>query len=146
LSGEAEEAAVAFLLRLDPATQQEVLARYEEALQVELDTTPRRLRRVARALHEATRNLGRPPAVREYRTLRREHPEYGWPDPRSITRWLGVRSWTSRSHCLRPRVDEQRPRGVGTGVTTARTSMASATSLTHATRRVRARLRGSDGP
>src|SRR5215212_1968829 len=93
MSREAEDAAIAFLLRLDPATQREVLNRYEEALQVELDTTARRLRRVVGALHEAVRSLGRAPSVREYKGLRRDHPERGWPDPRSITRWLGVRGW-----------------------------------------------------
>src|SRR4051812_4204765 len=94
MSREAEDAAIAFLLRLDPATQREVLARYEEALEAEPDTMSRRLRRVALALHEARRAVGgRSPSLREYRTMRLEHPEWGWPDPRSITRWLGVRSW-----------------------------------------------------
>src|SRR5439155_22654344 len=90
---EAEDAAIAFLLQLDPGTQREVLARYEEALQVELDTNSRRLRRIAVALHQTSRTLGRSPSLREYKALREEHPERGWPDPRSITRWLGVRSW-----------------------------------------------------
>lgn len=90
---EAEDAAIAFLLQLDPATQREVLERYEEALQVELDTTSRRLRRIAVALHQTSRTLGRSPSLREYKALREKHPERGWPDPRSITRWLGVRSW-----------------------------------------------------
>jgi hypothetical protein len=90
---EAEDAVIAFLLQLDPATQREVLERYEEILQVELDTEPRRLRRVAVALHQARRTLGRSPSVRDYKALRRAHPERGWPDPRSITRWLGVRHW-----------------------------------------------------
>lgn len=93
MPGEAEDAAIAFLLRLDPATQREVLERYEEALQVETDTDSRRMRRIALALHQAKRTLGRSPSVREYKALRRTHPERGWPDPRSITRWLGVRSW-----------------------------------------------------
>src|SRR3954452_854506 len=93
MSREAEDAAIAFLLRLDPATQREVLSLYEEALQVELDTTPARLRRIALALHQVTRTLGRSPSLRDYKRLRRESPERGWPDPRSVTRWLGVRSW-----------------------------------------------------
>jgi hypothetical protein len=93
MTEEAEDAAIAFLLRLDPATQREVLRRYEEAFQVELDTTSRRLRRIAVALHQTSRTLGRSPSLREYKALREKHPERGWPDPRSITRWLGVRSW-----------------------------------------------------
>jgi hypothetical protein len=93
MPGEAEEAAIAFLLQLDPATQREVLERYEKALQEELNTDSRRLRRIALSLHEAKRTLGRSPSVRDYKALRRAHPERGWPDPRSITRWLGVRSW-----------------------------------------------------
>jgi len=93
MAEEAENAAVAFLLRLDPATQCKVIDRYEEALQVELDTDGRRLRRVAVAFHQTRRTLGRSPSIREYKRLRHEHPERGWPDPRSITRWLGVRSW-----------------------------------------------------
>jgi hypothetical protein len=91
--GEAENAAIAFLLQLDPATQREVLERFEEALEVETDNESRRRRRVTQALHEAKRTLGKSPSVREYKALRRAHPERGWPDPRSITRWLGVRSW-----------------------------------------------------
>jgi hypothetical protein len=90
---EAEDAALAFILQLDPATQREVLERFEEVLQLEPDSVARRLRRVAAALHGAKRLLGRSPSVRDYKTLRRSHPERGWPDPRSITRWLGVRSW-----------------------------------------------------
>jgi hypothetical protein len=93
MSQEAVDAAIAFLMRLDPATQREVLERYEETLQVELDTTSRRLRRIALALHQAKRELGKSPSVREYKALREAHRERGWPDPRSITRWLGVRSW-----------------------------------------------------
>lgn len=93
MPGEAEDAAIAFLKQLDPASQLEVLRRYEEILQVELDTDSRRLRRIALALHQARRILGRPPSVREYKALRRKNPERGWPDPRSITRWLGVNSW-----------------------------------------------------
>lgn len=93
LPGEAEEAAIAFLMQLDPASQLEVLRRFEEVLQLEGDSQSRRLRRVALALHEARRLFGRSPSVREYKAMRRKHPEWGWPDPRSITRWLGVRSW-----------------------------------------------------
>ncbi|MDP9226615.1 MAG: hypothetical protein M3P18_22800, partial [Actinomycetota bacterium] len=93
MSGEAVDAALAFLLRLDPATQREVLERYEETFQTELNTTASRLRRIAEAFHEAKRTLGRAPSVREYKAMRREHPDRGWPDPRSVTRWLGVRSW-----------------------------------------------------
>jgi hypothetical protein len=93
MSREAEDAAVAFLLQLDPATQREVLERYEETFQTELNTPPKRLRRIAEAFHEAKRTLGRAPSVREYKAMRREHPDRGWPDPRSVTRWLGVRSW-----------------------------------------------------
>jgi hypothetical protein len=93
MSEEIEDAAIAFLLRLDPATQREVLRRYEEVLQEELDTSSARLRRIAVALHQTTRTLGHPPSVREYKRLRDERPERGWPDQRSITRWLGVRSW-----------------------------------------------------
>jgi hypothetical protein len=93
MSEEMADAAMAFLLRLEPATQREVLKRYEEALQQELDTDSARLRRIAVALHQTTRTLGHPPSVREYKRLREQHPERGWPDPRSITRWLAVRSW-----------------------------------------------------
>jgi hypothetical protein len=93
MSQEAVDAAISFLLRLDPASQREVLERYEEVLQVELDSPSRRLRRVALALHQAKRELGRAPSIREYKRLRAEHPDRGWPDPRSVTRWLGVRSW-----------------------------------------------------
>lgn len=93
MPGEAEEAAIAFLMRLDPASQLEVLKRFEEVLQPEGDSQSRRLRRAALALHEARRVFGKSPSVREYKALRRKHPEWGWPDPRSITRWLGVRSW-----------------------------------------------------
>jgi hypothetical protein len=93
MSREAEDAAVAFILRLDPATQSQVFERIEEVLQLELDSEDRRLRKVAVALHQARRTLGRSPSVRDYKTLRRTHPERGWPDPRSITRWLGVRTW-----------------------------------------------------
>ncbi|HZT15699.1 MAG TPA: hypothetical protein VFA19_07090 [Gaiellaceae bacterium] len=84
---------MAFLLRLDPASQLEVLRRFEEALQVELDTQPARLRRVVAALHEARQMFGRAPSLREYEAERRKHPERGWPDPRSVTRWLGVYGW-----------------------------------------------------
>src|SRR5690349_12368006 len=77
VSGEAEEAAIAFLKQLDPASQLEVLRRYEEILQVELDTDSRRVRRVAVALHQARRILGRPPSVREYKALRRKNPKRG---------------------------------------------------------------------
>jgi Homing endonuclease associated repeat len=93
MTGEVEDAALAFLLKLGPASQLEVLARYEEVLQFELDSTPRRLRRIALALHQVRRILGRSPSLREYKRLRRKYPERGWPDPRSVTRWLGVRSW-----------------------------------------------------
>src|SRR5438045_8881987 len=93
MSDEAENAAIAFLMRLDPASQREVLRRYEELLQVELDTDGARLRRIAVALHQTSRELGRSPSVREYKRLRQKQPERGWPDPRSITRWLGDRSW-----------------------------------------------------
>jgi hypothetical protein len=85
---EAEDAAVAFLSQLDPVTQIEVLRRFEEVLQRELDTESSRERRVAAALHGAKQTLGKAPSVREYKALRREHPERGWPDPRSITRLL----------------------------------------------------------
>jgi HNH endonuclease len=90
---EAEDAAIAFLLRLDPVTQSEVLRRFEEVLQRELDTESSRERKVATALHEAKRTLGKPPSIEQYNALRRAHPERGWPDPRSVKRWLGVRSW-----------------------------------------------------
>lgn len=76
MPGEAGKAAIAFLLRRDPPTQIELLRRYEEAQQTEFNTTPRRLRRVALALHEATRTLGRSPSLREYKRLtRRWHPD-----------------------------------------------------------------------
>ncbi|MGZ4402847.1 MAG: hypothetical protein ACXVRI_08365, partial [Gaiellaceae bacterium] len=81
MTEEGADAAMAFVLRLDPATQREVLRRYEEAFQVELETTPRRLRRIAVALHQASRTLGRSPSLREYKGLREKHPESGWPDP-----------------------------------------------------------------
>ena len=71
---EAEDAAVAFLSKLDPVTQIEVLRRFEEILQRELDTETSRERRVAAALHDAKRTLGKPPSVEEYKALRREHP------------------------------------------------------------------------
>jgi len=79
MSREAEDAALAFLLRLDPATQREVLERYEEVFDTELNTESRRLRRVALALHQPKREVGgRSPTFREYRALRRGHPEWGW--------------------------------------------------------------------
>src|SRR4051794_35794612 len=94
MPSEAEDAALAFLMQLDPATQREVFERFEhDVLQPEGDTGSRRVRRVAAALHEARRMLGHSPSVREYRALRREHPDYGWPDSRSVTRALGVGSW-----------------------------------------------------
>lgn len=93
MSDEAENAVIAFLLQLDPATLRAIFGRFEEVLQAELDSVSARLRRIALALHQASRLLGRSPSVREYKRLRHEHPEHGWPDPRSITRWLGVRSW-----------------------------------------------------
>src|SRR4051794_34215534 len=92
-SRELADAAIAFLLHLDPATHREVLERHEEVLQLELDSDSRRLRRVALAMHSAKRTLGRSPSITEYKRLREAHPERGWPDPRSITRWLGVSSW-----------------------------------------------------
>jgi hypothetical protein len=95
MPGEAEDAALAFLLQLDPATQREVLERFDQVLQAEGDTQSRRLRRVAQALHDAKRILGKSPSVREYKALRRERPMEGWPDPRSVTRWLGVRGWNN---------------------------------------------------
>src|SRR5207244_13405010 len=52
-----------------------------------------RVRRIGVAFQEAKRSLGKSPSVREYKALRRAHPERGWPDPRSVTRWLGVRTW-----------------------------------------------------
>src|SRR3954471_15153507 len=45
LTGEAEEAAIAFLERLDPASQLEVLRRFEEVMDHEADGHSRRLRR-----------------------------------------------------------------------------------------------------
>jgi HNH endonuclease len=94
MSREAEDAAIAFLLRLDPATQRELLERFGEVMEEEPLSQSRRLRRVAAALYEAKRALGgTSPSVREYRRMREEHPEWGWPAPGSVTRWLGVRGW-----------------------------------------------------
>src|SRR5690349_8667941 len=94
MSREAEDAALAFLLSLDTATQREVLERFEEVLQDEPLSHARRLRRIAAAFFQARRALGgRSPSVREYKALRRDHPEWGMPAPQSVTRWLGVRGW-----------------------------------------------------
>lgn len=95
MTEEAADAAMAFLMKLDPAVQRAVLERFEEALAVAPSESSdhRRIRRAGRALHEAKRILGRSPSVREYKKLRREHPEHEWPETRSVTRWLGVRSW-----------------------------------------------------
>lgn len=93
MSDEAVGALLAFIHQLETASQREFLRLLEEDLQVELDSDSARLKRIALALHQTTRTLGKAPSVREYRRLRRENPERGWPDPRSVTRWLGVRSW-----------------------------------------------------
>jgi hypothetical protein len=95
VSENAEEAALAFLLALEPSCQYGVYERLGELLAVpDGEQFPRRrLSRVARALHEAKRELGRSPSVREYEALRRAHPEWEWPSERSVKRWLGVRSW-----------------------------------------------------
>lgn len=92
-----EDAALAFLLRLDPATQHRVYERYGEALAVPAEErfSHRRVHRVARALHEAHHGLGRSPSVREYEQLRRRHPENDWPSEQSVKRWLGVRTWNN---------------------------------------------------
>ena len=90
---EAEEAVVAFMHALDPATLREVLRRFEEAFQVEIDSKSSRDRRIALALHQASRILGKSPSVREFKALRLAHLDNGWPEPRTIMRWLGVRSW-----------------------------------------------------
>ncbi len=91
-----EEAALAFLLHLDPAVQHEVFERFGEILSIPTGHGDvRRLRDVVRALREARSVLGRSPSLREYRELRRVHPEWTWPPERSVVRWLGVRGWNN---------------------------------------------------
>lgn len=59
MSDEVEDAAIAFLLRLDPATQRELLRRYEEVVQAELDTDSARLRRIAEDVWRLSGGSGR---------------------------------------------------------------------------------------
>src|SRR5947208_3317811 len=95
MSDEMVEAALAFISRLDPAAQHSLHERFSEVLSIPLDerSGSRRVSRVARSLFEAKRELGESPSVPQYKELRRAHPDWEWPDPRSVTRWLGVRSW-----------------------------------------------------
>ena len=92
---------------LDPAAQLEVARRFEEALQVELDTQPGRERRIVAALHAARRRLGRSPSIREYEAMRREHPEVGMARPAldHALAWVlaGTRRWSgcASSPCRR---------------------------------------------
>jgi hypothetical protein len=94
---DSEEAALAFLLRLDPAVQHAVYEQFGEVLAVPRNEqfANRRVSRVARALREAKRLLGKSPSVREYEQLRRAHPEWEWPSEQSVTRWLGLRGWNN---------------------------------------------------
>jgi hypothetical protein len=57
------------------------------------DTPSRRMTEAIRSLREATHTLGEPPTIRQFETLRREHPEWGWPPSSTIRRWLGARAW-----------------------------------------------------
>jgi hypothetical protein len=82
--GEAEDAAIAFLLQLDPATQREVLERYEEALQLEGDSDSRRMRRIALALHEAKRTA----TITDYLAWQRRPDVRDRPGRRPASTWV----------------------------------------------------------
>ncbi len=90
-------AVLAAIRSLDPAKQHEVEAALRADLQADdliRDSRPARERSAIAALvqaaslaDDATLSLER------YRALRSKHTNRGWPDDRSIRRWLGVSSW-----------------------------------------------------
>jgi hypothetical protein len=94
---ESEAAAVLFhgLLALGRADQY----RYADAVQRELaarqprDTPSRKVEEAIRVLREAATLEGRPPSVKRFEALRKQHAEWRWPSASTLRRWLGVGSW-----------------------------------------------------
>jgi Homing endonuclease associated repeat len=91
------EAVFSAWLTLDPALQYAFLDEAEREMAnlfPERDTFARREREAIRAIHDVWRlNDSVSPTVKRYNELLIEHPEYNWPSPRTLKRWLGVGSW-----------------------------------------------------
>jgi hypothetical protein len=106
------EPVYAAIKSLDAASQHQVLRALHVMLHAEdvspEGTLPTRVAHALTALNQASRELGHPPSVEEYRRLYREGlRESGWPDDRCIRRWLGSGSWNDalrRAH-LEPKPD-----------------------------------------
>jgi hypothetical protein len=93
---DASKPVYAAFLALEPARQHQLLALMQHRLAVpDMDQQSRRTRlhEAHRALAEASRLLGEAPTVSAFEELRGQHPEFGWPSPRSVRKWMGARSW-----------------------------------------------------
>ena len=80
------------VLALDEGTKHELLALLRQQLEVPEERESPHQARVARAiaaLREAAEILEESPSVEEYRRLRAENPERGWPADGSVRRWCG---------------------------------------------------------